>query len=52
MYLYTLLRRRRSAYMHLSGAGEAGEAEEVFVYTALYELRFSEDSSSMSNLIV
>jgi len=35
-YLYTLFRRRRSAYTHLSGAGEAreaGEAGEVFIYT-------------------
>src|SRR6218665_2211989 len=31
-YLYTLFRRRRSAYIHLSGAGEAGE---VFIYTEL-----------------
>ena len=29
-YLYTLFRRRRSAYIHLSGAGKA---EEVFIYT-------------------
>ena len=37
-YLYTLFRRRRIAYIHLSGAGEAGElgeAEEVFIYTAM-----------------
>src|SRR6218665_2232714 len=36
MYLYTLFRRRRSAYIHLSGAGEArepGEAGEVFICT-------------------
>src|SRR6218665_3982655 len=34
--LYTLFRRRRSAYIHLSGTGEAGE---VFIYTAfLYEM--------------
>ena len=32
-YLYTFFRRRRSAYIHLSGAGEAGEAGEVFTYT-------------------
>ena len=33
-YLYTLF-RRRSAYTHLSGAEEAGEAgeAEVFIYT-------------------
>ena len=29
-YLYTLFRRRKSAYIHLFGAGEAGE---VFIYT-------------------
>ena|SRR6218665_862319 len=29
-YLYTLFRRRRSAYIHLFGAGEAGG---VFIYT-------------------
>jgi len=28
-YLYTLSRRWRSVYMHLSGAGEAGETEEA-----------------------
>ena len=28
-YLYTLFRRRRSAYIHLFGAGEAGEAGEA-----------------------
>src|SRR6218665_1486513 len=28
-YLYTLFQRRRSAYIHLSGAGEAGK---VFIY--------------------
>jgi len=33
-YLKTPFRRRRSAYIHLSGAGEAGEAGEVFMYTA------------------
>src|SRR6218665_3828759 len=33
--LYTLFRRRRSAYIHLSGAGEAGEAGEIFIYTPL-----------------
>ena len=32
-YLYKLFRRRRSAYIHLFGAGEAGEAGEVFIYT-------------------
>jgi len=32
-YLYALFRRRRSAYIHLFGAGEAGEAGEVFIYT-------------------
>jgi len=32
-YLYILFRRQRSAYIHLSGAGEAGEVGEVFVYT-------------------
>ena len=34
-YLNALLRRRRSTYigLHLFGAGEAGEAGEVFIYT-------------------
>jgi len=35
-YLYKLFRRRRSAYIHLSGAGEAWEAREageVFICT-------------------
>ena len=32
-YLYTLFRRRRSSYIHSSGAGEAREAGEVFIYT-------------------
>src|SRR6218665_1614555 len=36
-YLYTLFRRRRSAYIHLFGAGEAGEAGEVFIYTENYK---------------
>jgi len=34
-YLYTLFLSQRSAYIHLSGAGEAGEAGEVFIYTVL-----------------
>lgn len=33
--LYTLLRRRGSAYIHFSGTGDAGEVGEVFVYTQL-----------------
>jgi len=37
-YLYTLLfRRRRSAYIHLSGPGEAGE---VFIYTHVFNIIF------------
>ena len=37
-YLYTFFRRRGSAYMcmYLCGAGEAGEAGEVFIYTACF----------------
>jgi len=31
-YLYTLFRRQRSDYIHLSGVGEAGE---IFIYTRL-----------------
>src|SRR6218665_1628733 len=31
-YIYAPFRRRRSIYIHLSGAGEAGE---VFIYTGL-----------------
>src|SRR6218665_671203 len=33
IYRPTHFRRRRSAYIHLSGVGEAGEAGEVFIYT-------------------
>ena len=33
--LYTLIWHRRSAYIHLFGAGEAGETGEVFIYTRL-----------------
>ena len=43
MYLKTPFRRRRSIYTHfsgtgevcISGAGEAGEAGEVFIYTGI-----------------
>src|SRR6218665_1425847 len=34
-YLKTPFRRRRSVYTHLSGAGEAGEPREVFIYPGL-----------------
>src|SRR6218665_2735837 len=32
---HSLFRRRRSAYIHLSGAGEASEAGQVFINTIL-----------------
>ena len=44
-YLYTLFRRRRSAYIHLFGAGEAGEAGEVFIYTLLELFLVSQNHS-------
>jgi len=45
-YLYTLFRCWRSAYIHLSGAGEAGEAGEVFIYTGLIHIKDCEDGLS------
>ena len=48
-YLKTHFRRRRSAYIHLFGAGEAeeaGEAGEVFIYM------YTPNSSVSSNAIL